>query len=178
MHSEFPPAAESWPHVTEVLSRAGLIETEWFRSFDLARGSALHAATHYLDEGDLDWKTVDPVISGRLRSYQQFLSDLRPENLLVEERVHHPLYRYQGRLDRLVCIGGRHGVLDLKGPSKAAWQGLQLAAYAACFGVPLARWSLHLSDERYLLVEHRERTDWGVFTAALSVVSWRKKHGL
>lgn len=163
------------PHVTDILARAGLIETQWFKEYDLARGSALHAATHYLDQGDLNWETVDPVILGRLRQYQIFLDEVQPEILAVEEKVTNEALQYQGTLDRRVKIKGREGILDLKGPSRAPWQALQIVMYAACFPRPLARWALHLSDERYQLIEHKDRSDWDVAKAAITLVAWKEK---
>ena len=165
------------PHVTAILARAGLIETAWFTEEARDRGSALHAATHYLDEGDLDWSTVDPSVLPRLRQYQHFLDEVKPEILSIEEPVVNEIFLYQGRLDRCVRIGGREGVLDIKGPYQAAWQAVQVAMYARCFDRPLCRWTLHLSDERYQLIEHKERGDWSVALAAITIAAWREKHG-
>jgi hypothetical protein len=166
----------SLPHVTELLAAAGLIETTWFRDYDLARGKALHEATQYLDEGDLKWETVDLVILGRLRSYQRFLDEVKPEILSVEEHVVNEVLGYQGTLDRRVRINGREGILDLKGPSQSHWNALQLMMYAGCFHQTLARWNLYLSDERYQLVEHEDRKDWEVCKAILTLVSWKEKN--
>jgi hypothetical protein len=161
------------PHVTDILAFVGLIDTQWFRDYDLSRGSAVHAATHYLDQGDLNWETVDPVILGRLRQYQLFVDEVHPEILAVEEKVVNEALQYQGTLDRRVRINGREGILDLKGPSQARWQALQVAMYAACFPRPLARWTLHLSDERYQLIEHKDRHDWDVAKAAITLAAWK-----
>lgn len=163
------------PHVTDILARAGLIDTQWFKEYDLSRGSAVHAATHFLDQGDLSWESVDPVIVGRLRSYQRFLDEVKPIILAIEEGVENTALRYCGTLDRRVMLRGREAVIDIKGPSRAAWQGIQVAMYAACFPRPLARYSLHLSDERYQLIEHKDRTDWDVAKAAITLVAWKER---
>jgi hypothetical protein len=164
------------PHVTDILAAAGLIETTWFKQYDLDRGQALHKATQLLDERDLDWETVDPIILGRLRAYQLFLDEVEPEILSIEEAVVNEALRYQGKLDRRVRINCREGILDLKGPSRSAWNALQLSMYAACFPRPLVRWNLYLSEERYQLVEHKDRSDWEVCKAILTVVSWKDKN--
>ena len=165
------------PHVTDILAVAGLVDTTWFKEYDLARGKALHEATHYLDQQDLNWETVDPIILGRLRSYQKFLDEVKPEILSVEEAVINEALRYQGTLDRRVRINGREGILDLKGPSRSAWNALQLSMYAACFPRPLARWNLYLSDDNYRLVEHKDRSDWDVAKAAITLAAWKEKNG-
>lgn len=165
------------PHVTELLAKAGLIDTQWFRDFDLERGTALHRAAHYLDLGDLDWSTVDPLIAGRLRQYQRFKDEVRPVIVSAEEKVSNQAYNFCGTLDRRVFINGRLGILDIKGPSRAPWQALQLALYALCFPGPLARWTLHLSDERYMLIEHADPNDYAAAKAAVTLVAWRERHG-
>lgn len=167
-----------YPHVTRILADAGLVDTTWFKEYDLARGSALHKAAEYLDQGDLDWNSVGAPVMGRLRSYQKFLDEVRPEILSIEEHVVNEAFQYQGTLDRRVRINGTEGVLDLKGPSRAPWQALQVAMYAACFPRPLYRWTLHLSDERYTLDQHSNRRDWDVAKAAIVTAAWRKQHGL
>jgi hypothetical protein len=162
--------------VTDILAEAGLVDTAWFRQFDLDRGSALHRATELLDLGDLDWRSVDPVILGRLRQYQKFKDEVKPEILAIEEKVVNVLYGYQGKLDRRVKIQGREGILDIKGPSQAPWQSLQVGMYTATFQRPMARWTLHLSDDIYKLIEHKDRDDWTVAKAAITLAAWRRKH--
>lgn len=168
------------PHVTDILRDAGLIDAEWFRQYDLDRGRAVHKATELLDLGDLDWSSVDPVILGRLRSYQRFLDEVKPEILMIEQKVENSTIGYQGRYDRRVRINGRDGILDIKGPSRAPWQALQLALYAGAISGPnlLARWSLHLSDDKYNLIEHKDRDDWRVAIACVTLAAWRAKHGV
>src|SRR5260221_648800 len=103
-----------FPHVTDLLKDAGLIDDQWFQQFDLDRGSALHKATELLDLGDLHWPSVDPVILGRLRQYQRFKDEVKPVILSIEEKVINAPLQYQGKLDRRVKINGREGVIDLK----------------------------------------------------------------
>ena len=64
----------------------------------------------------------------------------------------------------------------LKGPARFAWHGVQVAMYAACFARPLARATLHLTDERYQWIEHKDRNDWTVAKACLTVASWKQAH--
>jgi hypothetical protein len=164
------------PHVTAVLADAGLIDPTWFTVAARDAGSAIHAATEFLDTGGLDWASVDPVIASRVVQYQRFKDEVRPTMLTVEERVFNDLYRYQGRLDRRVVINDREGILDIKGPYRAPWQAIQLSMYAACFSRRMARWTLHLEDSAYRLIEHRGLDDWNVAKAALTIAAWRKKN--
>jgi hypothetical protein len=176
IRAEAAPEWTRWPHVTDILAKAGLIDVTFFTAAARDIGTAVHAATHYLDEGDLRWESVDPVVLPRLRSYQRFLDEVKPVVLSVEEVVLHEAYRYQGRLDRRMQINGREAVVDIKGPSRAPWQAIQVAAYAGTFARPMARYTLHLDDEKYQLIEHRGRRDFDVFKAALTIAAWRSEH--
>jgi len=165
-------------HVTTVLAEAGLIDTAWFTEHAREKGSAVHLATQFLDEGDLNWSTVEPDVLARVRQYQKFLDEVKPEILAVEESVRNEALQYQGQLDRRVRINGREGIIDIKGPCESAWNGAQLAAYASCFLRPLARWNLYLHDDRYRLIERKDRKDWELFKAALVIAAWRRDgHG-
>lgn len=166
------------PHVTAVLKDAGLIDVTFVTEEARDRGSAVHAATHYLDEGDLDRSTLDERIVPAIEQYERFLAETNVEILAIEESVENAVYRYCGRLDRRVRINGREGVLDIKGVCKSPWHGAQLAAYAACFDRPLCRWNLYLSAENYKLVVREDRNDWKVFCAALTLAHWRRTHGI
>ena len=179
------------PHVTSVLREAGL-QGEWYAprsatvpdDYYLNLGTAVHRACELSDENDLDESTLDERIRPRLVQYRRFLSELNVEVIEIEREVSHPIFKYVGRLDRLVRIGSRLGVLDLKSPSVAAWQGPQTAAYReARVMEPLAspitaRWTLHLHDTKYVLREWTDRDDWNVFLSALTVANWRRRNGL
>jgi hypothetical protein len=39
-------------------------------------------------------------------------------------------------------------------------------------------WTLHLSDERYQLIQHEDRDTWKVAMAAITIAGWRLKHGV
>ena len=94
-----------------------------------------------------------------------------------EESVANVIYQYEGRLDRRIRINGREGILDIKGPFQASWQAIQLSLYQGCFAHPLARWTLHLSDDRYQLIEHKGREDWAVAKAAITIAAWKERNG-
>lgn len=161
------------PHVTSLLKSAGLIDTTFFTDYDLDRGSALHTAAQFLDEGDLNWETVHPDVLGRLRQYQRFLDEVKPEILGIEEPVVNEVLRYCGRIDRRVKINGAEGILDLKGPSQSVAHRLQLAMYADCFIEAKSRWALYLSDDAYRLVEFKNRDDYRAARALLNLHNWR-----
>lgn len=167
-------AAVGMPRVTEILRDAGLVSTEWFTDEARDRGTAVHAACQYLVEGDLDRDSLDPSVAPRLAQFERFLADAEPRIHAAEVRVYHPIYRYVGHLDLDLTLNGRRGILDIKGVSESEFHGPQLAAYAATYREPMARWNLYLTDDRYILRERRNREDWECFKAALTLVNWRK----
>jgi hypothetical protein len=169
--------AGEFPHVTDILKDAGLIDTAYFTEEMRERGTEVHKAAEAFDAGAFDEILLPPDVRPRVQQYQRFIREAAPEILSIEETVYNRPLRYCGRLDRRVIIGTREGVLDIKGPSRFPWQAIQLALYAACFPRPLARWTLHLSDDRYQLIEHKDRDDWNVAKAALTLASWKEKHG-
>lgn len=166
------------PHVTTIIKQAGLIDTTWMKDRDRDKGSAVHAATHYHDEGELNRETLHPEVELRLVQYERFRRESGAQILSIEERIQNLTYRYCGTLDRRVLINGHEGVLDLKGVTPQAWHALQVAAYAGCFPGHMKRWCLYLSDDRYKLIEHTDPDDWGTFVAALTLSNWKARKGL
>jgi len=171
-------SSNSYPRVTEILRAAGLVDDRWWTEEARDLGTKVHKAAHYLAEGTLDWDTVDPRVASRLASYQIFLDEMKPEILAIEETVTNELYRYIGHLDIRLRLHGREGVLDIKPPGKYPWHPIQLSLYAGCFPRKLARWNLHLNDEgnRPKLIEHRNRRDWEIAKAAITIAAWKGDH--
>ncbi len=164
------------PHVTGVIKDAGLVDFEWVTRDGLDRGTAVHRATQFYDEGDLDPRTVDPeLVLPRLEAYIDFLRTARPTILAIEERVENDVYGYCGTLDRRLIIDGHEGVLDIKNGQPDRWHGVQLAAYARCFARPMRRWGLYLEDNKYTLIRYKDRHDWDVFRAAITLKNWMEK---
>lgn len=182
------PADRDWshlPHVTDILAEAGLIDTTWFTAEACEKGSAVHLAAQFLDEDDLDFDALDPAVAPRVAQYAKFLAEMKPMIHRIEMRVENKVHGYCGTLDRLVEMdiprrGLQRGVLDLKGLTASPSHGPQLAAYQDCVGRKEwpCRWNLYLMPDRYKLVEHRDRDDWPVFFAALTISNWRKKNGI
>lgn len=165
------------PHVTEILKRSGLVDTTWFSDEVRDRGTIVHEATEFLDQDDLDWESLeemeDPSILLRVRQYEKFKRDTGIEILKIELPVTHRL-GYVGRLDRVVILNARKGILDIKGTTESPWHGVQLAAYAACFNEPLARWNLYLKDDAYRLRERTNPRDFDAFKAAMVLAQWKE----
>lgn len=159
--------------VTGIIKAAGLMGQQWSDEWGMDRGTAVHKAAELDDRGDLDPETVDPMVAGHLAGWRKFRAEAAPEILAVEEEVIHEQYGYRGRLDRRVKLTGVEGILDIKCGQPAAWHPIQLAGYALTFHRPLARWGLYLpGDGNFRLREYRDRNDYDIFKAALTVARW------
>jgi hypothetical protein len=120
---------EPIPSVTQVITRAGLIDTTFFTEEARDRGRAVHAAAHYLAEDDLDLATVDPRITGYVEAALRALSDMRLDPYLVECSLSHPDLRYAGTFDVLACRDSELWLADYKTGAYHSAHIAQLAAY-------------------------------------------------
>ncbi len=125
------------PSVTTVLKETNMIDMRHIPQDVLdhagARGTAVHTALHYLDEGDLDESTVDPTIAGYIVAYQKFCRDTGFYMDRVENRLYHPTMLYAGTLDRTGWFNERTRIIvDFKTGIVYPGHALQLAAYAQC----------------------------------------------
>jgi hypothetical protein len=172
------------PGVTTVLKAAGLIDDQWYTEASRRRGTAVHAACHYLDEDDLpeSWLESSPH-AGYVRAWVNFRKETGFRPSLIEHRVFHKKLGYCGTLDRLGSFRSSEPdtVLDIKTGEAQRWHRIQLAAYANCLDVPgrYRRMTVLLrTDETYAIVEHHPRQfreAMNVFNAAL--VIYGEKNG-
>lgn len=121
------------PSVTEILAGVGVIDfdavPEWCRERGLERGSYVHLATQFFDEGDLDWNTVDPDLRGYVHAYIAFRQDTGFEPHLIEHQGYNPVLRYAGTLDRAGIMNQRNILLDIKTGTTPKWVCWQTAGY-------------------------------------------------
>ena len=161
------------PRVTSILKDAGLVDTRWFTEYAREKGTQTHRAAQFIDRGGVNWATMDPGVFPRAVQYQRFLDEVNPMIHAIERPVVNVVMGYRGTLDRIVAINGRMGVLDIKGPGRFIWHPIQLSLYQhALTSMFPCRWTLHLSDKDYRLVEHRGRHDWEVAKAAITIANF------
>ena len=109
---------ENWPGVSEILQSAGLIDLSKIPpdrlEYARVRGTAVHLACHYYDLGILNWDSVDPVISGYVRSYVAFIGHTDYRVLGSELSLTSKIWRFCGTLDRIAEINKVPSIVDLK----------------------------------------------------------------
>jgi hypothetical protein len=155
------------------------------------RGVAVHAATHYDDEGTLDERTLDAEVAPFVEAWRTFKRERAIHILELERRYAHPVLAYGGTIDRIATARGHRLpiVIDLKTGDQTGVS-YQLAAYGelyrAATGTPLVeRWAVLLCPWRqvpYMVTEYPGTRDWRIFRAALELTyeraamgrSWRR----
>jgi hypothetical protein len=162
--------------VTQAIQAAGLIDTEWYTEAARQRGRAVHLAVHFDAEGDLEERSVSPLIRRYLEAARSFKRDTHFVTELTEARVWALDLAYAGTIDHLGWIGKKQRVLvDWKTGRVPEWARLQTAGYAHTFpnGAGFLRYGVQLKpDGRYKITtfEPQEfRRDLADFLACVRV---------
>ena len=155
------------PSISELLERTGHVDSTFMTQEGRDRGTAVHelCAAHDLDA--LDLETCNSPYRGYLLAYVKALSIIRPVIFAVELPAVHPQYRFGGRPDRDVSIGGVRSVMEIKSGAPERSHSLQTALQALLvstqIGLPpeaLGRFSLYLKPTgKFKLEEHKARRD-------------------
>jgi hypothetical protein len=167
--------------ITQILKERGLINTDYFTPEGRDRGKAVHDACWFLDDGDLDWKSVDPRILPRVKAYERFKKDVDFKPDIIEKRLYDPVNLFAGIPDRVGMLAGRRSVVELKTGVISAWVKLQTAAQNILVDprVYFPRFALQLKEDgTYTLHEFKDHIqDRQMFLAELSCLKWRKHNG-
>jgi hypothetical protein len=175
--------SERVPSVTQILGAMTNFDGIRPEVLDFARqrGQAAHLGTELYDQGVLDWDSVDDEIRPYIEAWQRFRSDTGFEPDLIEERVHHPLLRYAGTLDRTGWFGDTYALVDIKCvAAMSPCTGPQTAAYAKALQVCrpdlpeiTERYAVQLLPTgRYKLHTYQKRDDFSVFLSMRTIMGW------
>lgn len=155
------------PGITAVLKRVGLIDDRFYSVEARDRGSAVHAAIEYLQEGDLERSSLAPLLVPYVEAWERFRDEMgwepieRPELLVGSETL-----RFATRIDgvgrvrgdsRIVVGNWKSGGPEPFHPLQAAGEAI---AYAETVGrstaLSLRRAAIYLrSDGTYRFHEHK-----------------------
>jgi hypothetical protein len=134
--------------VTGILKSEGFIDTRFYDEWSRDRGSGVHLATAYDDQGELDEETVDPEIDPYLEGWRKF----KAESGFIPQQIETPMmstvYRYAGTPDRIGELPGH---------------------------IKRAAVELH-DDGSYKLVPFTDRQDAALWLAVLAVHNWKKNN--
>jgi len=166
---------EQVPGVTGAIEAAGFVSP--FARDDeeaMARGVAVHAATHYDDEGDLAPDSVTEIVAPYLEAWRRFrretgftLPPLFDGRIGCEVALASRVYRFATILDRLGFFPRANltlAVLDIKTGSPGDAAALQTAAQMMlCIenNIPAAeRFAVKLNDDGSYRLHHYKRSDY------------------
>jgi len=182
-----------WPGVTRALEECKLVDFSMVpRHILLAaqeRGTRVHDALHFLDDGELDLASLEAALAGYVDAYERFKVETRFTPTLVERFVCDPVYRWAGRLDRVGFFENKHGghddaVVDFKSGLVLPAHRVQLVAYASGLPEPrkYRRMTLGLeADGSYRVHEYDPQSygnDLNTFRAAVALWHWKQQHGV
>lgn len=176
--------------VTMLLKEIGFLgDTSFFTDSARDRGTAVHAITHYLDEGTLDETTVDPRLAGYAKSWQNFKDRMNFQSVWHECKVWHPTFNYYGTFDRFGIMRqiGTWALIDIKtGVTTQPYWGLQLRAYLEALiafhpeiktlGVKMFSVRLMEDGSDAKIDEWNEPRDFATFCCGLEIYNWQRKH--
>lgn len=171
------------PRVTDILKEAGLIDTTWFTDHAREKGTAVHLACQYDDEGTLDEASLDSEVRPYLESYRLYKQQAHTKGFgWNEQPLIHRINLYRGTPDRVV-FGSYPEVWDLKSGTPLPWHPIQLAAYANLTVNPYScrRFGLYLQSDgtmarakEYPITELVH--DLSVFMSCLTIHNWKLTH--
>ena len=153
-----------------------------------ARGVAVHKCVQLDIIDDLDEGSVAPEIAGYLAAWRKFRTEGQVKAADFgepEKPMFHPAMRFAGTPDVPLFFGGKWAVLDIKTASALSepWA-LQTAAYKELINANTQagehkiedRYSLRLrEDGTYKLDQFKDKSDFGVFLACLTVYRAKEK---
>lgn len=130
------------PGITSVLKRAGIIDDRFYSAEARDRGSAVHTAIEYLQEGDLERKTLAPLLVPYVEAWERFRDEMgwepieRPELLVGSETL-----RFATRIDGVGRMKGdpRIGIGNWKTGQPEPWHPIQSAGEAIAFAETCGR---------------------------------------
>ena len=141
----------------------------------------VHWDMKLLDDDELDFNEIDPVLKKYVESYNKFRSDFhgRYKIISMEIIVRHPIQRYAGKIDRVCIIDGELAVLDIKSGVAQPWVALQLEGYKQAYDAENtdkieARYALSLSKEgKYKLKKYADVGDAEVWLSVVTLARWK-----
>lgn len=183
------------PSVTEIIQDNNLgfdwsvlprIELAWYGD----RGTKVHLACDYLDQGILDWTTVAPEILGYVKSYQLGQHEFSWKVLHSEMLVFDKLHRFAGTLDKILEFGtkwkkpGEKAQADLKSGAPHISHGYQTAGYnigmdnemPGCRHLPRYCIYLDLGGGIPKIIPYPDPNDFTIFESAINLTYARRRN--
>ncbi len=181
------------PSVSSILEHGGAKEVydSPDSEFYMRRGTAVHVACEYFDQGILNIGKLDEMLVPYVNGWKMFreFTTFQPYDDAIERKLYHPIYQYAGTIDRVCLFEGVLTILDIKTGQPYPWHGQQLAAYELlvrhALGKPnrtvdpIKRMCVMLQgDNRFKIEPYNDDDDHAAWMASLTTRNWKEKHGL
>ena len=180
------------PSVSEILRSAGLVDyagiPQDVLEYAASRGTAVHLATCFYDQGDLDRDSLDEQVAPYVTAWMKFREE-HPFQILETEQMHLGILgglRFGMTVDRLITLSvpvSNRTILDIKCTREIhRHHGVQLAGYEVGIKSNLApgdrsEWRRAVvqlkPDCTYKFHEFSDVRDREVFAAALEICHWK-----
>lgn len=118
------------PGVTRILRAFGFGANAFYTEYGRDRGTFVHLATELYDRGELDEDTLDPVLAPYLAGYKAFRAELGAEPIHIEVPLCSVLRRFATVIDRVMTIGKKVRIVEIKGGAEEKHHRLQTAMQA------------------------------------------------
>lgn len=174
------------PSVSEILQSAGASDFSCVPSEVMERaqkfGTAFHRTAHLFEQGKL--KEYDSALEPWIANLKRWIGMANPRWLRMEIPMGSNAWKFAGTPDRFGdFIGKENTVLDYKTGAYSPAHAIQTAAYQILIEENLKikvkhRFTLYISDEKFNLVEHKDKNDKLIFLSMLQVYNWKKSKGL
>jgi hypothetical protein len=113
---------------TGAMKRCGWIDTTYYTEAGRQRGTWVHQAIHYSEEGDLHWPEMPPWVQGYLDAYKRFKDDWKFKARLREIPLYHPEFLYGVIPDgEGLVLDGEPAIVELKTGIMPWWTKYQTA---------------------------------------------------
>ncbi len=187
------PSGREIPGVTRALEESGLIDFSMVPRDVLRnaqeRGTRVHTAIHYHEDGDLDPDSINEEDHGYFIAFLAFKNQMHFKPHLVEHFVHDLGFRWAGRVDAVGEIERKDGgfdlaVVDYKTGLVQPSHRIQVAAYASGLQDPrrYRRMTVDLkADGRFKVREYAQAdylADLNIFNAAAALWHWKNDNGM
>lgn len=156
------------PSVTQLLKKAGYVDSAWFTDAGRDRGTAVHDLTADYDMGV--WRNVDELVSpyrGYVLAWVSAMKLLPHEWTVIEEGIAHPSLQFAGKPDRGGRIYQRPACNELKTGAREPWHGIQLSLQCLllesrldCPAEQIDRYATYLTaGGKFTIQQFKDRTD-------------------
>lgn len=173
------------PGVTSILSTV-LGGGERYSDLHRDRGTAVHRACQFHDEGALDEGSVAELVYGYLTGWKKFIAESGAIVVDIELSVVSRRYGFAGTLDRTLRFPGKDDlhIVDIKSGNPMPEAALQLAGYWLAYremtGVVPSdkRLVVKLGKEgTYKIHTYNNKGDYDTFLAFTRVARWKEMNG-